>query len=128
MLSTRVIAVIWDFDGTLADTLERNLVITRRIVERLLGGSAMRFRALRSRDHYAQAVHSAASWRELYVREFGVPLERTEDAAPPGHLALAPSPVIVLLSALKSAAQVMPSARRTTIADVPGMRPSCERM
>lgn len=82
MPSTRVIAVIWDFDGTLADTLERNLLITRRIVERLLGGSAMRFRALRSRDHYARAVHSAASWRELYVREFGVPLERTEDAAP----------------------------------------------
>jgi HAD superfamily hydrolase (TIGR01549 family) len=82
MPTTRVTAVIWDFDGTLADTMERNLEITRRIVERLLGGSATRFPALRSRDRYARAVHSASNWRELYVREFGVPLDRTEDAAP----------------------------------------------
>jgi phosphoglycolate phosphatase-like HAD superfamily hydrolase len=78
----KVTAVIWDFDGTLADTLERNLDITRRIVERLLGGSAKRFPALRDRASYGQALHNAANWRELYLREFGFPLERTAEAAP----------------------------------------------
>jgi len=77
-----VTAVIWDFDGTLADTLERNLAITRRIVERLLGGSARRFAALHDRDSYGLAVHRAASWRELYAQEFDFPLARAGEAAP----------------------------------------------
>jgi phosphoglycolate phosphatase-like HAD superfamily hydrolase len=80
--SNQVSAVIWDFDGTLADTLQRNLEITRRILERLLGDSAGPFPVLRDRDSYARAIHRVSSWRELYVRELGVPPERTEDAAP----------------------------------------------
>ncbi len=82
MPSHRVTAVIWDFDGTLADTLEHNLDITRRIVERLLGGSASRFPALRSRSSYGRALHNAASWREIYHREFDIPEERLAEAAP----------------------------------------------
>lgn len=82
MPSAKVTAVIWDFDGTLADTLQRNLEITRKILERLLGGSAERFPALRDRDTYARAIHSVSSWRELYVHQLGVSPERTEDAAP----------------------------------------------
>ena len=72
----RVTAVIWDFDGTLADTLVRNLEITRQIVERLLGASAQRFPALADRTSYGHAIHAAANWRQLYVEQFGIPLER----------------------------------------------------
>ncbi len=79
--SRRVTAVIWDFDGTLADTLVRNLEITRQIVERLLGGSARRFPALADRLQYGRAIHAAANWRQLYVQHFGIPIERTEAAA-----------------------------------------------
>jgi N-acetyl-D-muramate 6-phosphate phosphatase len=78
----RVTAVIWDFDGTLADTLDRNLQITRQIVRRLLGDAGENSPALSSREAYGRAVHAAPSWRELYVREFGVPIERTPEAAP----------------------------------------------
>jgi len=76
-----VTTVIWDFDGTLADTLGRNLAITRRIVERLVAGLAQRLPALVDRDSYGRAVHSAENWRQLYAREFGIPLERTDEAA-----------------------------------------------
>ena len=77
-----VSAVIWDFDGTLADTLEINLRITRRIVEHLLGAPAERFPALRDRGSYGRAVHDAANWRALYENEFDLPYERTHEAAP----------------------------------------------
>jgi phosphoglycolate phosphatase-like HAD superfamily hydrolase len=81
MAARRVASIIWDFDGTLADTLDRNLQITRRIVERLTGGSVERIAALRDREAYGRAVRGATSWRELYVREFGLPFERTVEAA-----------------------------------------------
>lgn len=81
MITGKVTTVIWDFDGTLADTLGRNLDITRRIVERLVAGLAERLPALADRKRYGRAVHSAENWRQLYVREFGIPLERTEEAA-----------------------------------------------
>lgn len=77
----RVTTVIWDFDGTLADTLGRNLEITRRIVDRLVRGLADRLPALADRRSYCRAVHSAPNWRQLYASEFGIPLERTDEAA-----------------------------------------------
>ena len=77
----RVTTVIWDFDGTLADTLGRNLAITRRIVERIAADLAGRLPALADRESYGRAVHAAENWRELYVREFGIPIERTPEAA-----------------------------------------------
>lgn len=80
-LNSRVTTVIWDFDGTLADTLGLNLAITRRIVERLAAGLAGRLPALADRENYGRAVQSAENWRQLYVDEFGIPLERTEEAA-----------------------------------------------
>jgi HAD superfamily hydrolase (TIGR01549 family) len=76
-----VTTVIWDFDGTLADTLSANLTITRRIVERLVGRPAEAIPALSTLDRYHMALHSAENWRELYVRELGIPAARTEEAA-----------------------------------------------
>ncbi len=73
--------IVWDFDGTLADTLTRNLEITREIVLRLTGRPGERIPALRDVESYGAAVHSAANWRELYVEEFELPYERTIEAA-----------------------------------------------
>ncbi len=81
MPRTRVTTIIWDFDGTLADTLARNLEITREIAERLTGRSAGRIAALRSVAAYGEAIHAATNWRQLYVDEFGIPRERGPEAA-----------------------------------------------
>jgi N-acetyl-D-muramate 6-phosphate phosphatase len=77
----RVTTVIWDFDGTLADTLALNLAITRRIVERLVELPGETMPALCSPERYHAALHGADNWRDLYVRELGIPADRTEEAA-----------------------------------------------
>ncbi len=63
-------AIVWDFDGTLADTRHKNLAINRRIVEDTTGRPWQRFAALATIEAYDAAVRRAANWRELYRRNF----------------------------------------------------------
>lgn len=73
-------AVIWDFDGTLADTSQRNLHVTRRIMESVTGREADSFESLRSTADYDAAISRSANWRELYSKEFGVTAAQTKEA------------------------------------------------
>ncbi len=73
-------AVIWDFDGTLADTSQRNLHVTRRIMESVTGRAADSFESLRSTADYDAAISRSANWRELYSQEFGVTAAQTKEA------------------------------------------------
>ncbi len=63
-------AVIWDFDGTLVDSRQKNLNVTRSIIEKVTGQSAIRFNALSSIASYEEAIARTANWRELYYHEF----------------------------------------------------------
>ena len=65
-------AVIWDFDGTLVDSREKNRLVTRSIIETITGKSADRFPALASLPHYETALADTANWRELYRLELGL--------------------------------------------------------
>ena len=67
-------AIIWDFDGTLVDTRQKNLNVTRTLTEELKGHSADRFEALRSLVHYERALQRHQDWRGFYGQE----LEMTE--------------------------------------------------
>jgi HAD superfamily hydrolase (TIGR01549 family) len=80
---TKSCAIIWDFDGTLADTRLRNMHVTRSIINALTDQSGAEFAALSSLDSYKEALLRTANWRDLYDREFGLS-ESDIDRA--GHL------------------------------------------
>jgi HAD superfamily hydrolase (TIGR01549 family) len=76
-------AIVWDFDGTLADTRLRNMEVTRSIIQHLTGQPWQKYAVLSSLDSYKQALLRTTNWRDLYGREFGLS-EPDVDRA--GHL------------------------------------------
>lgn len=74
-------AVLWDFDGTMADTLERNLSVNRRIVEDVTGQSWESISALTSVEAYDAAWRRVSNWQELYFEVFGLDAEQLSRAA-----------------------------------------------
>ena len=63
-------AVIWDYDGTLVDTRQKNLDVTKEIVFEVLNKSYEEFPALLNLAEYEKANARSANWRDLYSREF----------------------------------------------------------
>jgi len=77
-------AVLWDFDGTLADSAAKNIAITKQILAKLapqLTGSNLPV-WLQTKTDYHKAVHSAENWRDLYRDYFGMSAEDIRAAAP----------------------------------------------
>jgi N-acetyl-D-muramate 6-phosphate phosphatase len=73
-------AVIWDYDGTLVDTRQKNLDVTKEIVFEVLNKSYEYFSALHSLENYEKANARSANWKELYSREFLMNDEQTNYA------------------------------------------------
>lgn len=71
----RAPVVVWDYDGTLVDSREKNLRVNRAIVGRFTGRPGEEWEALASLEAYGRAWTRHANWREIYGREFGL----TED-------------------------------------------------
>ena len=70
-------AVLWDYDGTLVNSVAKNIDITKSILAEVaphLTGDNLPA-ALRDEDLYHQANHGAENWRDLYQRY----LDLTED-------------------------------------------------
>jgi len=68
----KINAVIWDYDGTLADTRMKNINVTKAVVAEILGDRFVKNSALDSIENYEKANANAAHWRELYRNEFGM--------------------------------------------------------
>ena len=73
-------AVIWDYDGTLVDTRQKNLDVTKEIVFEVLHKNYKEFPALLNLENYERANAGAANWRELYRGEFSMNEEQTNYA------------------------------------------------
>jgi beta-phosphoglucomutase-like phosphatase (HAD superfamily) len=73
-------AIIWDYDGTLVDTRQKNLNVTRRIVFEVLNRSLEEFPVLLNIENYQQANTKAVNWRDLYATAFGMSEEQTDYA------------------------------------------------
>jgi len=77
-------AILWDFDGTLADTAAKNMVITKQILAhvapQLTGANLPSW--LQNKADYHKANHGAENWRELYSRYFGMSTEDIQAAGP----------------------------------------------
>lgn len=72
-----MIAIIWDFDGTLADTRRRNFNVVRRLLGDV-GRAPDTMPCLRSPDVYDRVNRGYPNWRELYIREFGFSEDETD--------------------------------------------------
>lgn len=71
-------AVIWDYDGTLVDTRQKNLNVTRRIVQSCTGIDPMTVPALQTIEQYMLAHTAALNWRDFYSREFHMTEEQID--------------------------------------------------
>lgn len=80
----KVDAVLWDFDGTLADSAAKNIAITKQILAqvapRLTGSELPRY--LQNETDYHFANHSAENWRHLYRDFFGMTPDEIDNAGP----------------------------------------------
>jgi len=77
-------AILWDFDGTLADSAAKNYNITLQILDKvaphLTGGSLPSW--LQNKTNYHKAIQHAENWRDLYRDYFGMALEDIQAAGP----------------------------------------------
>jgi len=72
-------AIIWDYDGTLVDTTQKNLNVTKKIILDL-NRDPDTIKALHSLENYKNAIMRTENWRELYTAEFGLSEELTDTA------------------------------------------------
>ena len=70
MGNNKISAIVWDYDGTLVDTRQKNLNVTRSIIEKLVEEDAETFPVLRSLENYSLVNRKTSNWRELYRSEF----------------------------------------------------------
>jgi phosphoglycolate phosphatase-like HAD superfamily hydrolase len=77
-------AILWDFDGTLADSAAKNIAITKQIMAKVapgLTGSNLPS-WLRSESNYHKANHGAENWQDLYRNYFGMSTAEIHAASP----------------------------------------------
>ena len=80
----KIDAILWDFDGTLANSAAKNIAITKqilaRVAPRLTGSNLPRY--LQSETDYHFANHAADHWRDLYRDYFGMTADEIKNAGP----------------------------------------------
>ena len=77
-------AILWDYDGTLADGSYKNFMITREIISAVnssIGTDKWPW-ALSSFENYKVANHQTTNWRDLYMEYFGLSERQTNEAGP----------------------------------------------
>ncbi len=78
--SGKICAIIWDYDGTLVDSRQKNLNVTRKIVSKILKGDPKEIPALNSLSNYHQAHIKATNWREFYESSFNLKDDQVDEA------------------------------------------------
>ena len=74
-------AILWDYDGTLANTPVKNLAVTRAVLARLDPALLAPLpEALTSLAAYQAANYRWRNWRELYRHALHVPADRLDEA------------------------------------------------
>jgi phosphoglycolate phosphatase-like HAD superfamily hydrolase len=73
-------AIIWDFDGTLVDSRQKNLSVNRALIAHVTGKPADSFPLLRSQEQFEAADARSSNWREFYLQDFGMSEEETAEA------------------------------------------------
>ncbi len=76
----KLLAVIWDFDGTIADSSFKNLSVTRKIISAVQSSRIENFTSLKTFENYLNAMKKNKNWRTFYRDEFNL-TENQIDAA-----------------------------------------------
>ncbi len=76
----KIQAFIWDFDGTLVDTRQKNYRVAREIVSEVTSGSPDDLPAMRTLEDYEKAIHLYPNWRHFYQSQLGLTDEETDAA------------------------------------------------
>lgn len=67
-------AILWDYDGTLVNSVPKNIDITKQILSqvapRLAGKNLPNY--LKSEDEYHIANHKSKNWQDLYMNYYGM--------------------------------------------------------
>jgi len=79
-LENKILAVIWDFDGTIADSRQKNFNVTKKIMENILGTDSKIFPVLNSLEDYHSAHTQVANWREFYKDSFNLTEKQVDKA------------------------------------------------
>lgn len=70
----RIDAILWDYDGTLVNSVPKNIAITKQILRevapRLTGENLPDY--LKSEELYHIANHQSRNWQDLYVNYYGM--------------------------------------------------------
>ena len=77
--SKNTCAIIWDYDGTLFDTREKNYNVTKKIIKEVKGGFNQ-FPVLNSVTEYCNSHLQAANWRDFYRDEFNLSEDEIDTA------------------------------------------------
>jgi len=72
MQKKNICAIIWDYDGTLVETRNKNYNVTKAIIQEITEINPQSFSTLASLENYIQANDRSQNWRDLYRREFNL--------------------------------------------------------
>jgi HAD superfamily hydrolase (TIGR01549 family) len=77
-------AILWDYDGTIVNSVPKNIEITKQIIEavapRLSGFNLPK--CLLSEEAYHKVNHQSKNWQDLYLNYYGMNQEELELAGP----------------------------------------------
>ena len=74
-------AILWDYDGTLADSSKKNIEVTLEILRRFIPDVDENVpEALASRTSYQDAYGKMSDWKELYRTCYGLDDEQVRQA------------------------------------------------
>jgi len=80
----KIDAVLWDYDGTLVNSVPKNIATTKQILEvvapRLTNDNLPE--CLQSQEAYHVANHQAKNWQDLYVNYYGMTEKEMLEAGP----------------------------------------------
>lgn len=78
-ISNNTCAIIWDYDGTLFDTREKNFNVTKKIISKIKGTSDQ-YSSLSSVVDYYSSHLKAVNWRDFYRNAFSLSEDEIDEA------------------------------------------------
>jgi len=75
----KLTAILWDYDGTLVNSYQKNLTISQEIFNKVAPDRELP-PALQTMEEYQRINHQAANWRDLYINHFSFTDEQTDRA------------------------------------------------